>query len=353
MSTLTRIGLILLGLLPGTVTAFAQTISPAPQADPHTVRLDVVVAPKSGPPVTGLQGADFTLLDNQSPQPITSFRAVSASEEPVKVILLIDAVNSDFNRVAYVRQEVQKFLKADEGKLAHPTTLAVLTDKGTQMEKDFTSDGNALSASLDHYTIGLREIRRDSGIWGANDRVQISLTAVQQLALYAATIPGRKIVLWVSPGWPLLSGPRMDLDSKQQQQIFGNVVAFSKELQRAHITLYNINPLGPEQNLFRADYYQQFVKGVAKPGQTDLADLSLQVLALQSGGLSLNGSSDVAGGLRKCLADTQSWYEISFQPRSGETPNEYHHIDVKVEKPGLITRTRDGYYAQPGEVSPH
>ncbi|MBB6144542.1 VWFA-related protein [Silvibacterium bohemicum] len=339
-----RICLITVILLHAGVAAFPQENSAATS---RTVRLNVIVSAKSGTPVSGLGEQDFSLLDNKAPRSIQSFKVVSSSQEPVKVILLIDAVNTNFDRVAYVRNEVQKFLKANDGKLANPTTIAVLTDDGTQMQKGFTQDGNALNASLEHYTIGLRQLTRSTGIWGANDRVQISLTAVQQLAAYALTIPGRKIVLWVSPGWPLLSGNRFDLDSKQQRQIFANVVAFSKELQQANLTLYNINPLGPEESLFREDYYQDFLKGVSKAGQTDLADLSLQVLAVQSGGLSLNGQSDVAGNLEKCLSDTESWYEVTFATSVAEQRDEYHHIQITVDKPGLTARTRDGYYAQP------
>jgi VWFA-related protein len=342
-----RVCLVVAALLPSLDTASAQQISPAVNSSSRSLRLNVIVTPKAGLPVTSLQKQDFTLMDNKSPLPITSFRAVNSGQEPVKVILVIDGVNTDFDRVAYVQEQVQKFLRANGGELAHPTTIAVLTDKGTQFQKDFSGDGNALSASLDHYTVGLREINRSSGIWGANDRVQISLTAVRQLAGYAASIPGRKIVLWVSPGWPLLSGARIDLDSKQKQQIFGDVVTFSKELQQSNMTLYNINPLGPEENLLRADYYESFVKGVSKPSQTDLADLSLQVLAVQSGGLALNGSSDVSGSLQKCLADTEAWYEIIFDTPFAERPNEYHHVEITVDKPGLKARTRDGYYAQP------
>lgn len=113
------------------------------------------------------------------------------------------------------------------------------------------------------------------------------------------------------------------------------------------MTLYNINPLGPGENLFRADYYQDFLKGVSKSDQTDLADLSLQVLAVQSGGLSLNSSSDVAGNLQRCLRDTESWYEVTFTAPVADHPNEYHHIQITVDEPGLTARTRDGYYAQP------
>jgi len=242
---------------------------------------------------------------------------------------------------------VQKFLRTNGGHLAHPTTIAVLTDNGTQMQKDFSSDGKALSASLDHYTIGLRQITRSTGIWGANDRAQISLTAVRQLTAFAASVPGRTIVLWVSPGWPLLSGARIQLDSKQQRQIFDDVITFSAQLRQANVTLYNINPLGPGEDLLRANYYQEFVKGVSKSAQTDLADLSLQVLAAQSGGLVLQGDSDVTGLLTRCLEDTASWYEITFDPQVAERPNEYHRVEIMVDKPGLTARTRTGYYAQP------
>jgi VWFA-related protein len=342
-----RVSFAIAVLLFGMARAVAQEVTPAGPSAPKNILLNVVVAPKSGTPVSGLQKQDFALADNKGPQTIKSFRAVTAAQEPVSVILLIDAVNTDFDRVSYVREQVMKFLRQDNGKLSHPTSIAVLTDKGTQIEKGFSTDGNALSGSLDHYTIGLRQISRSAGFWGAQDRLNISLTAVRQLMAYGATIPGRKVLLWVSPGWPLLSGPGINLGAKEQQQIFGEVVGFSQQLQQANMTLYSINPLGPNESLVRQDYYQVFVKGVSKSNQTNLADLSIQVLSIQSGGLTLNGSNDMIGSIEKCLADANAWYEITFDPAVAEQPNEYHHIEVQVDKPGLLARTRQGYYAQP------
>ncbi len=94
---------------------------------------------------------------------------------------------------------------------------------------------------------------------------------------------------------------RIQLSSQQQNQIFANVVAFSNELQQSNVTLYSINPLGVDESIYRGNYYQSFVKGVSTSSQTDLADLSLQVLAVQSGGLALNGSNDVVGALKTCV----------------------------------------------------
>ena len=341
-----RICLLFVTLLPDMLAASAQAL-PAAQPVSRNVHLDVTVAAKSGPPVAGLQKQDFTLLDNKATQPITSFKAISRGQEPVEVILLLDDVNTRFDTVAYERGEVQKFLRTNGGKMPHPTTIAFLTDKGVQMQNGFSTDGEALNDSLNHYATALREINRSAGVWGADERLQISLGAVHQLTAYAGTLPGRKIILWISPGWPLLSGVRIQLDAKQQHQIFGDIVSLSTQLRLADVTLYNINPRGIGEPLLRTDYYREFVKGISKPSQTNIGNLGLQVLAIQSGGLALESSSDVTGMLERCLTDAESWYEITFDAAVPEQPNEYHHVQIKLNNPALTARTRDGYYAQP------
>lgn len=346
MPNRSRLTLFLAALLPAIGSAIAQQ-APAPAQSTPAIHLNVAVTEKSGAPVAGLTQQDFILTDNNTATPITSFRAATSASEPVHVILVLDAVNTRFTEVAYEQGQLQKFLKSNEGKLAYPTNLAVITDTSTQSEQSFTTDGNALSASLDHYSAGLRDIRRSTGIYGADDRLELSLKAISQLTSYAATLPGRKILIWLSPGWPLLSGPRIDLDNKQQKQIFANIVSFSTQLRAANVTLYSINPLGAEEGVLRANYYQEFLKGVAAPSKTDLGDLALPVLALQSGGFALQGSTDVSGSLRRCYNDLESWYEISFVPPPTDAPGGYHHIGVQTDKPGLAVRTRDGYYTQP------
>jgi VWFA-related protein len=341
-----RIGILAATFLTGAVTVAAQG-PPASEPVTRSIHLNVAVMTKQGVPVPGLAQQDFTLLDNGTPEQMTSFKAVTAGQEPVEIILMLDAVNARFSTMAYERDEVQKFLKANGGKVAHPTTIAVLTDKGAQIEKGFSTDGNLLSGLFDHYTSGLREINNSSGYWGATERLDISLTALRELTAFTARLPGRKIVLWISPGWPLLSGVRTEVGAKEADQIFDNIVTFSTQLRLANTTLYNVNPVGAGESVLRTGYYREFVKGVRKPDQTVLGDLGLQVLAEQSGGLVLESSNAVDDLLKQCLSDMDSWYEITFAMPPAEKPNEYHHLAVKVDKPGLTARTRDGYYAQP------
>lgn len=344
------------------VSGFAQQHGPAAQSEPpasgplgsadHRMTLDVVVTDKSGRPLPGLQQQDFTLLDNKQPQKILSFRAVgggtATADPPVEVILLVDEVNTSFSQVAFARDAIKKFLGRNGGELARPVSLVFFSDSGTTIGTTPSQDGNAVIADLSQKESGLRTIRRSSGFYGGDERLQLSLHTIERLVDYEAAKPGRKIVVWISPGWPLLSGPRVELTSKQQQGLFNSIVALSDGLRRARITLDDVDPLGTaDAGGFRTSGYVQFLKGVRKAGQVQFGNLALQVLAAQSGGRVLNSSNDVAGEIAACDADANAFYVLSFDGLPGDGPNEYHAIEIKIDKPGLTARTRSGYYAQP------
>jgi len=335
---------IFLLFLPG-VSGFPQLEQPD-----RRITLDVVVTDKSGKPVTGLQQQDFTLLDNKQPQKIVSFQAVegetATADSSVEVILLVDEVNTPFRGVAETRIAIEKFLGRNGGELARPVSLVYHSDSGTTMGSAPTRDGNALIAELKQRQAGMRTIGRSQGVYGAGDRINLSVQAIEQLADYEAKKPGRKLVIWISPGWPLLSGPRMELSSKQRAEILATIVRVSDALRQARITLYNIDPMGAAEAI-RSQTYKLFSGAVKTENQAQFGNLALQVMALQSGGQVFNASNDVAGNIVTSIADANAYYVLSFEGLAGDGPNEYHALDVKIDKPGLAARTRAGYYAQP------
>jgi hypothetical protein len=79
--------------------------------------------------------------------------------------------------------------------------------------------------------------------------------------------------------------------------------------------------------------------------------LALAVLAVQSGGLVLNGSNDLPAAMANEIAqsagDARSFYVLTFQAAQAEHANEYHNLQVKIDQPGVTARTRTGYYARP------
>ena len=348
--------LLFLGCLP--FLALAQQLAPptgAPAARPAAaegqIKLDVVVTDKLGEVVSGLQSSDFTLLDNNRPATLLSFQAYGSTtppETPVQVVLVIDNVNEGFDDVSLSKNDIEKFLRQNNGKLAQPTSIILFEDTKTQVLPEPSRDGNALLATFEKNVTGLRELTRSSGFYGAEDRLQISLKTLGELAAYEATKPGRKLVIWISPGWPLLSGPNIQISGSQQRKIFDSVVMLSTALRQAHMTLYNVDPLGTaDAGSIRLTFYEEFLKGLTNPNKAAVGNLRLQVMAVQSGGRVLNASNDITAEINRCVADASAYYELAFDPAPAERPDEYHKLDIKVDKPGLDVRSSTGYYAQP------
>lgn len=353
--SISRVGSFLSASLFLASVALAQIDAPSKSIIPPTpvsndmIHLDVVVAPKSGPPLSGLQQQDFTVLDNKRERPINSFRAVRGRDADVHIIFVIDDVNTGVEHIAYERSELDKFLKMDGGRLSYPVGVAYLTDTSFTLPDSYSTDGNALSASLDSAFVGLHSILRSGGIYSAEERFEASLKALYELATRTQTMPGRKFVVWLSPGWPILSGPgvQQQLDTKQRQEIFNTVVSFSNLLRQARITLYSVDPLGSADFDTRAYFWQEYVGGVNKVYDANMGNLALQVLAVQSGGMALIVGNDIAAEVRKCVNDADAYYELSFVPLLDQKPNELNKVQVHVNKPGVDVRARQVYYSQP------
>jgi VWFA-related protein len=362
MGTQSRATLFLLCFFGFFASAFAQhSVQAAPQdqvpenvtplseaQDSHLV-LDVVVADRSGKTRAGLTQNDFIVRDNGQPQKILSFRAVAGvAEPPVKIIIMVDEVNTSFSRVAYERDQLRKFLMQNGGQLTHPVSLGFFTDAGTELESNASTDGKALLASFDEHETKLRTIRRSTGFYGAEERFSLSQKSLGMLAAAEAKLPGRKLVIWISPGWPILSGPNITLSTKQEQGLFSSIVWLANALRQARITLYSVDPLGVEDAATnRLNYYEEFLKPVAAPKNAQAGNLSLQVLARQSGGQALNSSNDITEQVNRCVADADAFYTLTIDPTPSDRPNELHTVDVKVETPGLTARTRSVFYGQP------
>jgi VWFA-related protein len=312
------------------------------------IALEVVVTDKSGNPVSGLQQQDFTVLDDKLQQKILFFKAVEpgAPDVPVKVILVVDAVNASFQVVASGLQEIRKFLGQNGGKLVLPVSMVLFSDSGTK-QSESTRDGNALLAFLDKNESGLRSLTRSAGFNGAVERLQLSLQALGSLVDAEAQVLGRKMVIWIGPGWPVPSGPHVELNSQSQQVLFNSIVMLSTGLRQAHVTLYSVDPLGTaDAGGFQTARYRDFIKGVTAANHTQAGNLALQVVAYQSGGRVLNSSNDIAGEIASCTTDANAFYVLSFDSAPPDGPIQYHGLEVKLDKPGLTARTRTGYYAQ-------
>jgi len=329
----------------------APALGPPPAAQSGPMELDVVVTDKAGHPVPGLQQSDFTLLDDKQPATIKSFHAFDSTDpstNPTQVILLVDEVNTTFSAISTERDQLQNFLLQNQGHLQFPVSMIFLTDTGMQTLNKPTTDGNALNDQLKQKQSQLRAITRSSGFYGAAERMQLSLQGLQTVATAAANVPGRKLLVWISPGWPIMNNPDVYVSEKQQKSFFGVIVELSNSLRQSHVTLYSVDPLGAAAAAqIRNAEWRDFVKPVRNANHAEPADLALQAIATQSGGEVLFGSNDVSSEISKFVEDGTAWYALTFDPQRADAPNTWHDLEVKLDKAGLKVRTRNGYYAGP------
>jgi VWFA-related protein len=322
--------------------------TPAPALAEGRVHLDVVVSDKSGKPISGLELKDFALKDNNLPAKIISFQAIEAaaqsSNPPTEVTVLIDAVNLGFQEVVRTRDGIAAFLRRNGGHQAQPVSVLVLTDDGLKVLLQPSLDGNALADQLVNSSSGLRSLTRSAGFNGAVERYNLSLKWVDALARNEIQRPGRKLLIWAGPGWPLLDRPGLQIGEKAEQEMFKEIVELSTTLRQADMTLYSVSLGMPGIGTY---LYKDFVKGVKTAEKAMPTNLGLKVIATQTGGLVLPPDNDLGAQIATCVQDATAFYRLSFDPPPADKANEYHDLKVEIDKPGITARTRAGYYNQP------
>jgi VWFA-related protein len=315
------------------------------------IELDVMVDDATGKTVPGLQPWDFKILDNGQPRKVMSFRAFNHAEvmpdPPVEVLLVIDMVNLPFQHVAFTRQEIERFLKENDGHLKQPVTLLLLTDAGLRVQPRPSVDGNALLSVVQQIKGGVRSIDSAMGGEGLVERFERCAHQMAAIAENEAVKPGRKLLIWVGPGWPMLIRPELGYYSKRdQQRNFDGIVELSTRLREARMVVYSVAPNIGADTTFNIRY-RDYLKPAKSPRESDPGDLSLKVLATQTGGKILGPSNDIVSQIDKCIEDANDFYRISFDPPVAEHDDEYHDLKVMVNKPDVTVRTNSGFYNEP------
>jgi len=78
------------------------------------------------------------------------------------------------------------------------------------------------------------------------------------------------------------------------------------------------------------------------------AQNGMNYLANQTGGFLVANDNDIARGIRRVL-DQKGYYLIGYRPEestfdSANARRNFHHLEVRVKRPGLTVHTRSGFY---------
>jgi len=331
----------------------SRTTTQAAAPPSRRISLDVQVNDAAGKAVPDLEPMDFSILDDGQPRKVLSFRrtdGVSGSkfDPPVEVILLLDAVNLPYQAANLQRVDLQKFLRQNGGKLSQPTSIFLFGSTGLRVQPAPTTDGNALAAMLDQSTGTMRSRGTAAGVYGLAEQFQTSVKTIEGIAENEARKPGRKMLIWIGPGWPLLSNPHFIQTNESRRTYFRDVVDLSQGLREARITVYSIYAI---VGVTSRGEYGAYLKPVREPAKTEIGNLALQVLVNETGGRVIDSDNNLPAQISSCIRDIGKYYTLTFEPPAAAHADEFHDLKVQVNGAGLTARTNSGYYNQPAEGS--
>ena len=322
------------------------------------VEVDVSVLDKDRRPVRGLTKFDFMVLEDGRPQEIVSaveinvpdpvetpatwmrevapdVKANLASSDRLIVLVLDDA---QVRMQPAMNQAVKEIGRRIIDRLGPADLAAVVFTRDNSGAQPFTSDRSRLLRAVERFRAGF------GGSSGPGDGstdyfFKSSLLALKYVAeSMAEADQRRKAVIYVSPGVPAATKFKLEFD------------AILREAQRTNVNIYSIDPSG----LGGLDNEDRTFAGLPSDSfltpQTAANDF-LHTLASNTGGLAIVNRNEFSAGVTQIFRENGSYYLIGYRSSGDPTPGRYRRIEVRVYRPGLTVRARNGYYGKRTERS--
>ncbi len=247
--------------------------------------------------VPGLDKSDFSVFENGSPQPITSFRR---EDVPVAVGIVVDNSGSMRDKREKVTQAVLNLVHASN---PQDEIFVVNFSQNYYLDQDFTSNVKLLQAAMHQDSA-----RGSTALYDAIVASAVHLKDDSNLQ--------KKVLLVITDGEDNMSQETLQEASRRLQQANGP-------------TLYAIGLLGG---------------GMQRSGRDALQDL-----AAGTGGVAyFPDSLDQVDSITRSVAhDIRSQYRIAYKPKNQNVKPEFQEVHVEARAPGygkLTVRTRSGYY---------
>ena len=364
------------------------TVAQAPQNPPtttFTARTEVVLVPvavreKSGPVATGLKKESFRLSVDGKQVPIASFEEVTSGTAPAVApkpsdvytnrianddrpqrltILLLDYLNTPFLNQEEERREVAKFVDK-QVKPDQPVALMALTRRGLSMLQTFTTNTGDLSLAVQrsrgqmslyeanglHWVGTLAEDY--SGSFMLKDRILLTLDELEQLGNALSGLPGRKVVVWLSGGFPFLPYEKHTM-LHQDTEYLDNYRNVWHSLNQANVALYPIDGKGLVntlwENRFSAEHRGSInLRAPIRP-RYDIFQQeqdTLRNFAEETGGVACINKNQFETCIESAQQEAVDYYLLSFNLTPEMRSKDWHNIRVKVDGKYEV-RARQGF----------
>jgi Ca-activated chloride channel family protein len=311
---------------------------PLPAGDHQAIRvqvnmvsLSVVVTDIHGNHIRDLKKEDFEVFEDGIPQEIGGFAAV---EEPVSVALTLDTSSSTEFQLGRIRQEAMRFIR----QLRKDDSIAIVSfaDEVTLLEPFNIYHKKNPDA--------LRNLK-PGGLSAVYEAVWLSIKQVLDLEF------GRKALVFFSDGVDTRSESvtreeTLDLARKTDATIY--CIYFNTDKDRRKRIPSIIDPVREISTPLLTPQFPPLKIPIPRgknpeyvAGQEYLAEL-----ARYSGGILVDASriENLGAAFGRIAQELRSQYSIGYYPKDLRQDDRYRKIEVRVKRPGLTARTRQGYY---------
>ncbi len=334
------------------------------------IETNVIVRDSHGP-VADLTQDAFKIFDDGKEQRIAVFRLTkpapisaraATSALPPGVVanrvgtaarplnytaLVIDTLNTEIPDQIYVRTQLLSMLGSMT--IRDPIAIYVLGQKFRVLQ-DFTLDAKLLLKAVDAFrpeqsqklrmaytptplmlggSAKTAQLAAESfgaiRAFGNQDRAMATIDSIEQLGRYLQSFPGKKSLIWISNAFP--------------PNALRNQPDLMRNLNRADVTIHAVHARGLVVFL--------------TPGINAEMD-GLKWIADQTGGRAFYDRNDIGVAIQEAMQDGEVSYTLGFYSQHEKADGSFHIVKVKVDRPGVDVRHREGYFdIEPKTVPPN
>jgi VWFA-related protein len=352
----------------------------------------VVRDKKTGAVIRDLKPSDFTILENNKPQKISSFdfqtvdqaarlnEATVSGKAPTVAQILDRSVGADaaqlrdhrlivmfFDLSSMQDEDIDRSVDAAKeyiNKKMAPADLVAVASLGTSLtlDHDFTADKAALLAAVSKYngtseagafgngTTGSSDgTADDAGSFTADDteynnlNTDRELYAIQSIAKSLERVDQRKSMLYFSGGLT-----RNGIENQASMR------AATNEAVKANMAIYSVDTRGLQALSPLGDASTGSLRGTgaynggAMQSRLDsnfASQETLGTLASDTGGKFFSDSNDFAPAFQQIQHDTEAYYILGFRSTDPKHDGAFRHLTVKLNRQDAKIEYRPGYYA--------
>jgi VWFA-related protein len=334
------------------------------------VHLDVSVLDQARRPVRGLAPADFTVLENGQPQNVAVFSAVDIPDVEAPKVPWVRDIAPDVKSNQDVRERRLFLILMDDAAIQadpyalnnvksiargvidrlHPSDLAaVVFMRDNKHSQDFTSDRARLLAAIDRFAVGFRDMGGSNTLY-----FHMSVDVVRRAVEVLKSLPDRrKAMVYIGQGVPvdlataaapvlvqgLSDGKPSNVSVRGEMANLSYMMSLAfRDAARANVNVYTFDACGLR--------VEKLLTTVIEPTCIPSLEVDyIENVAAATGGRAVVNTGDFEPGLNQLFIENGSYYLLGYQSTNPAHDGKTRRIEVRVNRPGVTVRARNGYEA--------